>query len=805
MATRKKGVRAQTTAGDGGANAPRRPTRLVYMHGVGVQEPRDRLRRQWDLALFGRELGDTSPVGESRMAYWTDLILPKAAAGRSSTSWARREFALDADPGRLDLQAVRRDFDLPAAADTADEERLQRLWAQLLRRFEIPAGSGPSAKILYPLPRWVRRPITKIALRMLLGQFAAYFLDQGRRYRIRQRLDAELPVDGSEDVVLVTHSLGTVIAYDVLTVRARQGRPVHVRQFVTLGSPLGIDEVQDFTEEPLAVPSHVRQWLNYCDPLDLVALDKGLTNDFAPGSHDDGAGGSRRIVRVEDTVLMNRLTPRGNPHAAAGYLSHPKVKRAVADAARIDSMRQFLVARDVAAEFDDLEQRQAVLFEIREPGSSADAGLPAADRALSLAERVDRAALDIERIVRETAAELAEPESTAPALAAVAVDEARIDRLQRFVAARLLPTELLTVATRHEDLFVYTVWKSTRKRKLVERTARVVQADAARESYGASGRGVAWAVLDTGIQADHPHFNAFTTHPTIAAVWDCTRPGKPTNLLAGGANDRDGHGTHVAGILAGEGLDHSGARRRGIAPEATLHVYKVLDDDGTGEDAWIIKALDHIADCNDNASRPRIHGINLSLGGPFDSTVYGCGFSPVCQELRRLWRNGVLVVVASGNEGKVEVETGDGAVELNSPMSIGDPANLEECIAVGSVHADKPHLYGISGFSSRGPTADGRAKPDCVAPGERILSCNAHHAHEPADSKGRYYRAESGTSMAAPAVSGLLAAFLSARREFLGRPDEVKALLLRTCTDLGRDRYHQGRGMPNLMKMLLES
>lgn len=198
--------------------------------------------------------------------------------------------------------------------------------------------------------------------------------------------------------------------------------------------------------------------------------------------------------------------------------------------------------------------------------------------------------------------------------------------------------------------------------------------------------------------------------------------------------------------------------------------------------------------------RRPIHGVNLSLGGPFDSTVYGCGFSPVCQELRRLWRNGVLVVVASGNEGKVEVETGDGAVELNSPMSIGDPANLEECIAVGSVHADKPHLYGISGFSSRGPTADGRAKPDCVAPGERIVSCNANHIHE-----NRHYRAESGTSMAAPAVSGLLAAFLSARNEFLGRPDEVKALLLRTCTDLGRDRYHQGRGMPNLMKMLLES
>jgi subtilisin family serine protease len=180
--------------------------------------------------------------------------------------------------------------------------------------------------------------------------------------------------------------------------------------------------------------------------------------------------------------------------------------------------------------------------------------------------------------------------------------------------------------------------------------------------------------------------------------------------------------------------------------------------------------------------------------------VYGCGFSPLCAELRRLWRSGVLVVVSSGNEGTIEVNTPDGECELNSVMSIGDPANLEECIAVGSVHAEKPHLYGISSFSSRGPTADGRTKPDVVAPGERISSCNSAFR---ADRPQSLYREESGTSMAAPHVSGLPAAFLSVRREFRGRPDEVKRVLLETCTDLARDRYHQGRGMPNLMQMLL--
>jgi subtilisin family serine protease len=126
------------------------------------------------------------------------------------------------------------------------------------------------------------------------------------------------------------------------------------------------------------------------------------------------------------------------------------------------------------------------------------------------------------------------------------------------------------------------------------------------------------------------------------------------------------------------------------------------------------------------------------------------------------------------------------------------------------VHGKRPHLYGVSGFSSRGPTADGRLKPDVVAPGERIESCNSDwrprgKAAAAAPAGDKLYRAESGTSMAAPAVSGLLAAYLSARTEFQGRPDEVKARLLRTCTDLGRDRYHQGHGLPNLMKLLLET
>ena len=242
----------------------------------------------------------------------------------------------------------------------------------------------------------------------------------------------------------------------------------------------------------------------------------------------------------------------------------------------------------------------------------------------------------------------------------------------------------------------------------------------------------------------------------------------------------------------------------GMAPEAKLYGFKVLENSGSGEDAFIIKALDTIADLNERAGQLVIHGVNLSLGGGFDPSVFGCGHTPLCQELRRLWRQGVLVVLAAGNEGYAVLETEDGAVPANMDLSIGDPANLEEAIAVGSIHKTNPHTYGVSYFSSRGPTADGRLKPDLVAPGERILSAR-HKWPEGADDARDLYVEMSGTSMAAPHVSGLLAAFLSTRREFVGYPERVKEMLLAQCTDLARDPYIQGRGMPNLVKMLMNT
>jgi subtilisin family serine protease len=384
------------------------------------------------------------------------------------------------------------------------------------------------------------------------------------------------------------------------------------------------------------------------------------------------------------------------------------------------------------------------------------------------------------------------------------VAEAGLDKLRRFVAANLTTNEIAELRHRYEELKISRVWKNGEKRALLDVSAHRIQAYTARLGYKASGKGIHWAVLDTGINASHPHFKR---HENIAATWNCTLPGEP---VQDGATDGTGHGTHVAGIIAGiedaNGDPPDRGRYDGIAPEAKLHIYKVLDDAGRGQDSWIIKALDHIAQTNEKSPELKIHGVNLSLGGPFDADVYGCGHSPLCRELRRLWRMGVVACVAAGNEGVLTVQSfgasGPQRQQLTVDLSIGDPANLEEAIAVGSINKEFPHTYGVSYFSSRGPTADGRVKPDLVAPGEQVNSCNARYTPGVATS---HYIPMSGTSMACPHVSGLLAGFLSVRGEFIGRPDEVKRFVLKHATDLGRAENHQGRGMPNLVKMLAET
>ena len=772
-------------------------TRIIYIHGISAHPPAAVWKRFWDYALFGREMGNrTIP------AYWAN-VLHKELAPDAWGDRSRRQARVLAKQTEPEDHEVSELAFTPAnilSASGLDQTNPESLdfMSRMLNAYGIDGSQPepeprartksrrPQAKLI-PLPGWLRRPLARSFMQQFFQDAAAYFLDDKKRREIQARLINQIPKKG-QPIVVIAHSLGSVIAFDVLS--QLKERPA-VELFVTVGSPLGIREVQDEIEHHgnrLIVPNGVSAWHNFADRFDPIALDVTLQNDFTPNQG----------VSIHDTLIRN--TERGllnlsDAHHSGGYLSHPEVRQVVYRAIRFDANSRFLVARDVSERFET-GTRQPVLIEVLEPQYPAmdESRIELVRREESqdekletLAGRGKQLAKRIEKIV-----EAENPRET---------EAAEITRLRKYVAARLTPDEIVALADEHVNLNIFRVWRSSPKRALINRSSSALGVDAAGPTYRALGQGITWAVLDTGCFGKHPHFYAGGTK-TILKVFDCTKPGdRVIEQDVDSATDRNGHGTHVAGIIAGEYQD--GAETyRGMAPQANLVIYKVLDDHGYGEDAWIIKAIDHIWRTNHNSSRLKIHGVNLSLGGGYDPTVFGCGHSPICTELRDLWRQGVLVCVAAGNEGQIEVATADGTFDLNTSLSIGDPANLEECIAVGSVHKDKPYTYGVSYFSSRGPTVDGRQKPDVVAPGEQILSCNSQANLSPAGHKNLYL-AESGTSMACPHVSGLLASFLSARREFIGQPDRVKEILLANTNNLHRTPHHQGHGIPNLVKMLM--
>ena len=282
-------------------------------------------------------------------------------------------------------------------------------------------------------------------------------------------------------------------------------------------------------------------------------------------------------------------------------------------------------------------------------------------------------------------------------------------------------------------------------------------------------KGIVVAVLDTGM--------AF--HPDLQENIILFRDFVNDNHLA---YDDNGHGTHVCGILAGSGLASLG-KYQGIAPNTKLLVLKVLDKNGDGNLDTMIIALDWILA---NYMDYDIRIVNISVG-------VGTMMNPekekrLRNKLEQIWHCGMLVVCAAGNNGPA----------LNSLSDIGKSPYL---ITVGCHDGEyfKDREDRCAFYSAKGDRYSSVRKPDIVAPGTQIISCNAGFKKTP---KGylHAYRAKSGTSMATPIVSGALALLLETNRKYAN--EAAKRKLLYSATDLYEPWYQQGWGMVNIKRLL---
>jgi|SRR5579863_1409574 len=404
------------------------------------------------------------------------------------------------------------------------------------------------------------------------------------------------------------------------------------------------------------------------------------------------------------------------------------------------------------------------------------------------------------------------------------VHRSKSEASDQYVYARLqgkVIRELVARDQRNKARAIFHVWPDFIVRAQIWKSVPTVKADACRRSFATTGKGIVWAILDSGVDAGHPHFAKFGNLKNLpASVTHMDFTTDPPAKVDAPVDDY-GHGTHVAGIIAGQldetqpdppvaivrerdatgAITYQAQRDVGtvvsIAPECKLVSFKVLDQSGQGPVSDVIAAIERIQEVNSYGRDIIIHGVNLSVGYDFEAEWFACGQSPVCVEVDRLVRSGVCVVIAAGNTGR------------GFELTINDPGNAELAITVGSTHRDMPHVYGVSYFSSKGPTGDGRRKPDLLAPGERIVSCGAGPDLDTFKTKagldgqpGAYYIERSGTSMAAPHVSGIVAGLLSVRSEFIGRPQDIKKLLVENATDLGRDTAFQGRGLVDMMRAI---
>lgn len=270
-----------------------------------------------------------------------------------------------------------------------------------------------------------------------------------------------------------------------------------------------------------------------------------------------------------------------------------------------------------------------------------------------------------------------------------------------------------------------------------------------------TGKGIGVCILDTGIY-EHIDFTG-----RIWAFYDFLafkrRP-----------YDDNGHGTHVAGLVAGDGTASMG-KYRGAAPGCGIIALKVLDRYGNGSQDDVLRALRWIREYR---QQYRIRVVNISVGTTCNSKR---NHARLLKSVEQLWDEGVVVVTAAGNQGP-------------RPGSITAPGSSKKVITVGSSDL----LEGRSAISGRGPTAECVCKPDIVAPGNKIMSC--------VPGKPYSYGVKSGTSMSTPLVTGAIACALE-KNPALTNTD-IKTMLMNSAEDMGLPQNLQGWGKFNRRKFL---
>ncbi len=302
-----------------------RPT-VVYVHGNGNKPAREPLKSSWDEALFGASAGR-----RSRMAYWADLrypaSLPDAEADGLDAAESDEESVRPAglDPAELVAETLAETHSEGVVGSSAPGSgasgpagqgvpgagldpwlREMAYVADALAEGEEPPAD---AEVLW-LPRAARVAVFRALVKRTFADVYAYFFG-GSGDAIRDRLRSTLAeVDGP--VVVIGHSLGSIIAYDVLR---ESGPDREIPLLVTVGSPLGITEIQDLVTRPLQVPDGVARWRNIADGRDLVALDRTIRPEYAPSAH------------TADFLVVN---DSANHHGIREYLSSGPVRDAVA-------------------------------------------------------------------------------------------------------------------------------------------------------------------------------------------------------------------------------------------------------------------------------------------------------------------------------------------------------------------------------------------------------------------------------------------------------------------------------------------